>query len=97
MIAYEPDPYWEVPREKIIVGRDLGQGSFGMVYEGQYLKDKESIKCAVKTVNEHATARERIDFLQEADVMKYFKRYSLLPIDTNLVGFQIFCGLSSCG
>ena len=72
--AYEPDPIWEVPRDKIQVGRELGQGSFGMVYEGQYTKDKESIKVAVKTVNEHATARERIDFLQEADVMKYLTR-----------------------
>ena len=71
MIAYEPDPYWEVSRDKVQVGRELGQGSFGMVYEGHYVRDKESIKCAVKTVNEHATARERIDFLQEADVMKY--------------------------
>ena len=69
--AYEPDPYWEVPRDKIRVGRELGQGSFGMVYEGEYLKEKDSLRCAVKTVNDHASARERIDFLQEADVMKY--------------------------
>ena len=41
-----------------------------MVYEGLFTKDKETIKVAVKTVNDHATARERIDFLREADAMK---------------------------
>jgi len=25
---------WEVPREKIQIGRPIGKGSFGMVYEG---------------------------------------------------------------
>lgn len=25
---------WEVPREKIHIGRPIGKGSFGMVYEG---------------------------------------------------------------
>lgn len=71
-IAYEPDPYWEVPRDKVRLGRELGEGSFGKVYEGIYNKDKEGLKCAVKTVNEHASSRERIDFLKEADVMKSF-------------------------
>lgn len=52
------------------IGRELGQGSFGMVYLGEFTKDIKEIQCAVKTVNEHASARERIDFLQEADVMK---------------------------
>ena len=31
--VYIPDE-WEVSREKITVIRELGQGSFGMVYEG---------------------------------------------------------------
>ncbi|XP_054160500.1 insulin receptor-like [Oppia nitens] len=70
-IEYQADPYWEVDRDKIRVGKELGQGSFGMVYEGDYLKDKELIKCAVKTVND-AMAKNRIDFLKEADVMKSF-------------------------
>ena len=26
---------WEVPRDKIKLIRELGQGSFGMVYEGE--------------------------------------------------------------
>lgn len=88
--AYEPDPIWEVARDKIQVGRELGQGSFGMVYEGLFTKDKEALKCAVKTVNEHASARERIDFLQEADVMKYLD-FTLSFHLTNRFDQQIVC------
>ncbi|NXA22940.1 IGF1R factor, partial [Ibidorhyncha struthersii] len=67
---------WEVPREKITVIRELGQGSFGMVYEGLALglaTEGEETKVALKTVNELATMRERIEFLNEASVMKAFK------------------------
>lgn len=70
--AYVPDE-WEVPRKNIELLRELGNGSFGMVYEGvahDVLKGKPEVKCAVKTVNENATDRERIEFLNEASVMK---------------------------
>lgn len=56
--------------------RELGQGSFGMVYEGLALglvAEGEETKVALKTVNELATMRERIEFLKEASVMKAFK------------------------
>ncbi|KAM9623041.1 insulin receptor-related protein isoform 2-T2 [Morphnus guianensis] len=72
---YMPDE-WEVSREKITVIRELGQGSFGMVYEGLALgltAEGEETKVALKTVNELATMRERIEFLNEASVMKAFK------------------------
>lgn len=48
--VYVPDE-WEVPREKITLLRELGQGSFGMVYEGEaknLSEDKPLIQCAVK-------------------------------------------------
>lgn len=64
---------WEVPRKKIRLLRELGNGSFGMVYEGvakDVVKGKPEVRCAVKTVNEHATDRQRIEFLNEASVMK---------------------------
>ncbi|KFM63996.1 Insulin receptor, partial [Stegodyphus mimosarum] len=54
---YEPDE-WEVPREKIALIQELGQGSFGMVYKGEFkTDDKGVVKCAVKTVNESASLR----------------------------------------
>lgn len=72
--VYIPDD-WEVAREKITLLRELGQGSFGMVYEGiakDIVKGETETRVAVKTVNESASLRERIEFLNEASVMKAF-------------------------
>ena len=72
--VYVPDE-WEVAREKITMSRELGQGSFGMVYEGVakgVVKDEPETRVAIKTVNEAASMRERIEFLNEASVMKEF-------------------------
>ncbi|GIY56893.1 insulin receptor [Caerostris extrusa] len=78
--VYEPDE-WEVPREKIKLLQELGQGSFGMVYKGEYeTGDKHVLKCAVKTVNESASLRERIEFLQEASVMKAFNCHHVVKL-----------------
>lgn len=66
---------WEVEREHIIQLEELGQGSFGMVYRGiltQLRGVKQNIPCAIKTVNESATSKERDSFLIEASVMKQF-------------------------
>ncbi|KAJ7307442.1 hypothetical protein JRQ81_009462 [Phrynocephalus forsythii] len=79
---YVPDE-WEVPREKITVLRELGQGSFGMVYEGvaQGLEEGgQETKVALKTVNELATMRERIEFLNEASVMKAFRCHHIVRL-----------------
>ncbi|GIY26330.1 insulin receptor [Caerostris darwini] len=78
--VYEPDE-WEMPREKIKLLQELGQGSFGMVYKGEYeTGDKHVLKCAVKTVNESASLRERIEFLQEASVMKAFNCHHVVKL-----------------
>lgn len=72
-IVYEPDE-WEVPRKNVELLRELGQGSFGMVYEGiacNVVDGHPEMRCAIKTVNEHATDRERSEFLNEASVMKW--------------------------
>lgn len=88
-LQYVPDD-WEVPRERIIQLGPLGQGSFGMVYEG-ILKALNSqgadTPCAIKTVNENATDRERINFLSEASVMKKFDTYHVVHL----------LGVCSCG
>lgn len=72
--VYVPDE-WEVAREQITMSRELGQGSFGMVYEGiakGVVKDEPETRVAIKTVNESASMHERIEFLNEASVMKEF-------------------------
>ncbi|XP_071446667.1 insulin-like peptide receptor isoform X2 [Hetaerina americana] len=80
--VYLPDE-WEVSRKKIELLRELGQGSFGMVYEGiarDVVEGKPEIRCAIKTVNEHATDRERVEFLNEASVMKTFNTHHVVRL-----------------
>uniref|UniRef100_A0A667Y3Z9 Tyrosine-protein kinase receptor n=1 Tax=Myripristis murdjan TaxID=586833 RepID=A0A667Y3Z9_9TELE len=80
--VYVPDE-WEVAREKITVLRELGQGSFGMVYEGlakDIVKGEPETRVAVKTVNESASLRERIEFLNEASVMKAFSCHHVVRL-----------------
>nr|XP_060640831.1 insulin receptor [Anolis sagrei ordinatus] len=80
--VYVPDE-WEVPREKIALLQELGQGSFGMVYEGiarDIVKGEPEIRVAVKTVNESASLRERIEFLNEASVMKGFSCHHVVRL-----------------
>jgi len=71
---YVPDE-WEIERSKVTLGISLGQGSFGLVYEGEakdlYNTDKKLRKVAIKTVTEPATIQDRINFLNEASRMKY--------------------------
>ncbi|KAK2084457.1 hypothetical protein P7K49_037490 [Saguinus oedipus] len=79
---YIPDE-WEVPREQISIIRELGQGSFGMVYEGLARgleAGEEPTPVALKTVNELASPRERIEFLKEASVMKAFKCHHVVRL-----------------
>nr|XP_014430843.1 insulin receptor isoform X1 [Pelodiscus sinensis]XP_014430845.1 insulin receptor isoform X1 [Pelodiscus sinensis]XP_025042304.1 insulin receptor isoform X1 [Pelodiscus sinensis]XP_025042305.1 insulin receptor isoform X1 [Pelodiscus sinensis]XP_025042306.1 insulin receptor isoform X1 [Pelodiscus sinensis] len=80
--VYVPDE-WEVPRDKINLLRELGQGSFGMVYEGiakDIVKGEPETRVAVKTVNESASLRERIEFLNEASVMKGFNCHHVVRL-----------------
>ncbi|KAL3867340.1 hypothetical protein ACJMK2_044550 [Sinanodonta woodiana] len=79
--VYVPDD-WEVDREKVELLRELGQGSFGMVYEGIVcdLNGQEKIRIAVKTVNESATDYERLMFLKEASIMKAFECHHVVRL-----------------
>lgn len=80
-MQYIPDE-WEVARERVLQLSSLGQGSFGMVYEG-ILKGNTNeidVPCAIKTVNESATDRERMNFLNEASVMKQFDTYHVVRL-----------------
>ncbi|CAI9720557.1 putative molluscan insulin-related peptide(s) receptor [Octopus vulgaris] len=68
--VYEPDET-ELDRDMISLIRELGQGSFGMVYEGILFTsgdDEKGITVAVKT----AMSADRHSFLKEATVMKAF-------------------------
>ncbi|KAK3802519.1 hypothetical protein RRG08_033179 [Elysia crispata] len=75
---------WEVDRSKIRTIREIGQGSFGMVYEGiaTGLGDdpNEEIRVAVKTVNDRAGFNDRREFLKEATTMKAFDCYHVVKL-----------------
>ncbi|KAG5667137.1 hypothetical protein PVAND_015134 [Polypedilum vanderplanki] len=81
-VTYRQDE-WEIPREKIIQLQELGCGSFGMVYEGlikDFHRKGEDVRCAIKTVNESATDKEQITFLNEASVMKQFDTHHVVRL-----------------
>nr|AYV97262.1 insulin-like peptide receptor [Sinonovacula constricta] len=81
-IVYQPDE-WEVDREKVEFVRDLGQGSFGMVYEGlvkNLISGIEYMKVAVKTTNTISNDHDRYMFLQEASIMKAFKCHHVVKL-----------------
>ena len=64
---------WEFPRNQLDIICELGKGSFGMVYEGRakkILPDDDVTTVAVKSVQANASIRDRIEFLNEASVMK---------------------------
>lgn len=82
VLVYIPDE-WEFPREKISIIKELGQGSFGMVYEAvakDIVKGEPMTRVALKTINELASVREKIEFLNEASVMKAFLCHHVVRI-----------------
>lgn len=79
---YIPDE-WEMPRDKIRLVKELGQGSFGMVYEGiaeDLIPGSGDLKVAIKTVNDNAGFQERMNFLKEATTMKAFDCYHVVKL-----------------
>ncbi|XP_046861497.1 insulin receptor-like [Xenia sp. Carnegie-2017] len=72
--VYVPDE-WEVPRKNITLIRELGNGSFGMVWEGEAVDILPGVPCckvAVKTVSANSSIRDKVEFLKEASIMKAF-------------------------
>ena len=50
------------------------------VYSGTIRRDVEETQCAIKTVNENATDKERASFLNEASVMKQFDTHHVVRL-----------------
>ncbi|RZF46497.1 hypothetical protein LSTR_LSTR009279 [Laodelphax striatellus] len=61
---------WEILRDNVEIVKELGKGTFGMVYEG--ILKPSNVPCAIKTVTAGQNEREYFDFLLEASVMKSF-------------------------
>ncbi|XP_041638429.1 tyrosine-protein kinase receptor UFO-like [Cheilinus undulatus] len=71
-----------VDRNKITLGKELGRGEFGSVYEGVFSPSEDmNMKVAVKTmrVGIHSSA-ELHEFLKEAEIMKNFDHENVLQL-----------------
>lgn len=66
------DKQWEFPRDKLVLGKPLGEGAFGLVMKGEAsgLNKVPITTVAVKMLKEDATDRELTDLIQEMEVMK---------------------------
>lgn len=66
---------FELDRSKLVLGKTLGNGAFGVVMLGRYTSSKgEEMNVAVKQCGEDATHQMKTAFLEEARVMKPFVR-----------------------
>lgn len=81
------DPQWEFPREKLTLGKLLGEGAFGIVIAADAIgilgKRSGSTTVAVKKLKDGATERELADLIQELEVMKLIGRHTNI---INLLG-----------
>lgn len=75
----DPDE-WEVDKKNLLIGQQIGTGSFGLVYKGQLITEEGVVNCAVKTVPPTSTAKQRIDFLREATYMKQFNTFHVVRL-----------------
>uniref|UniRef100_A0A670HYK0 non-specific protein-tyrosine kinase n=1 Tax=Podarcis muralis TaxID=64176 RepID=A0A670HYK0_PODMU len=60
-----------ISREDVVLGRILGEGFFGEVYEGIYTNESgDRVSVAVKTCKKDCTAENKEKFMSEAVLMK---------------------------
>lgn len=79
---------WEIPRDRVVINRKIGEGAFGTVYGGEALiSDKGWLAVAVKTLKVGSSTDEKLDFLSEVEVMKRFQHKNIIE----LLGVCIKC------
>uniref|UniRef100_A0A646QDD7 Fibroblast growth factor receptor n=1 Tax=Hemiscolopendra marginata TaxID=943146 RepID=A0A646QDD7_9MYRI len=72
------DPEWEIQRDKLILGKPLGEGAFGQVMKAELYgtddKDPPFI-VAVKMLKDEHTDREMADLVSEMEMMKLMGKH----------------------
>ncbi|XP_070711215.1 tyrosine-protein kinase receptor TYRO3 [Pempheris klunzingeri] len=71
-----------VDRNKLTLGKELGKGEFGSVYEGVFTPDEDvNIKVAVKTMRVGIHSQEDLhEFLREAEIMQNFDHENVVRL-----------------
>ncbi|XP_033330257.2 uncharacterized protein LOC117222594 [Megalopta genalis] len=72
---------WEIPRDRVLINRKLGEGAFGTVYGGEaFFPDNGWLAVAVKTLKVGSSTDEKLDFLSEVEVMKRFEHKNIIKL-----------------
>ncbi|XP_067117804.1 tyrosine-protein kinase Mer isoform X2 [Osmerus mordax] len=71
-----------VHRNKLTLGKELGKGEFGTVYEGLFSPEEGiNIKVAVKTMKVGIYSQDDLEeFLKEAEIMKHFDHENVVKL-----------------
>ncbi|XP_017897269.1 PREDICTED: fibroblast growth factor receptor 1 isoform X10 [Capra hircus] len=82
------DPRWELPRDRLVLGKPLGEGCFGQVVLAEAIgldKDKPNrvTKVAVKMLKADATEKDLSDLISEMEMMKMIGKHKNI---INLLG-----------
>ncbi|XP_078449177.1 fibroblast growth factor receptor 2 isoform X1 [Lampetra fluviatilis] len=82
------DPRWEFPRDRLTLGKPLGEGCFGQVVMADGLgvdkeKPNKTATVAVKMLKDDATDKELSDLVSEMEVMKMIGKHKNI---INLLG-----------
>ncbi|XP_020027378.2 fibroblast growth factor receptor 2 isoform X10 [Castor canadensis] len=82
------DPKWEFPRDKLTLGKPLGEGCFGQVVMAEAVgidkdKPKEAATVAVKMLKDDATEKDLSDLVSEMEMMKMIGKHKNI---INLLG-----------
>ncbi|XP_024152655.1 fibroblast growth factor receptor 2 isoform X4 [Oryzias melastigma] len=82
------DPRWEFSRDRLTLGKPLGEGCFGQVVMAEALgidkdKPKEAVTVAVKMLKDDATEKDLSDLVSEMEMMKMMGKHKNI---INLLG-----------
>lgn len=82
------DPAWELPRDKLTLGKPLGEGCFGQVVLAEAVgvdknKPTRVTKVAVKMLKADATEKDLSDLISEMEMMKTIGKHKNI---INLLG-----------
>ncbi|XP_004611577.1 fibroblast growth factor receptor 4 isoform X2 [Sorex araneus] len=82
------DPQWEFPRDRLVLGKPLGEGCFGQVVCAEAVgmdpaRPDQASTVAVKMLKDNASDKDLADLVSEMEVMKFIGRHKNI---INLLG-----------